>query len=103
MAEADRSAAETVLSRKQQREQAVDQVRGLFTPEEAALAAQRAVLENPAWRHLSVANREGLGVSSELLDALLDEIADLGCLDCHLSRFLSVLHDAGQAFEPAPQ
>ena len=35
VAEADRSAAETVLSRKQQRERAVDQVRGLFTPEEA--------------------------------------------------------------------
>ncbi len=40
-------------------------------PQAAALAAQRALLENPAWRHLSVANREGLGVSSELLDALL--------------------------------
>ena len=41
-------------------------------PQEAALAAQRALLENPAWRHLSVANREGLGVSTELLDALLE-------------------------------
>ncbi len=40
-------------------------------PQEAALAAQRALLENPAWRHLSVANREGLGLSTELLDALL--------------------------------
>jgi len=40
-------------------------------PQAAALAAQRALLENPAWRHLSVANREGLGVSTELLDALL--------------------------------
>jgi len=40
-------------------------------PKAAGLAAQRALLENPAWRHLSVANREGLGVSTELLDALL--------------------------------
>ena len=40
-------------------------------PQEAALAAQRALLENPAWRHLSVANREALEVSTELLDALL--------------------------------
>ena len=40
-------------------------------PQEAALAAQRALLENPAWRHLSVANREGLGVSTELLHGLL--------------------------------
>lgn len=40
-------------------------------PQAAALAAQRAVLENPTWRQLSAANREGLGVSSELLDALL--------------------------------
>ncbi len=34
-------------------------------------AAQRALLENPAWRHLSAANRQGLGVSAGLLDALL--------------------------------
>jgi uncharacterized Ntn-hydrolase superfamily protein len=37
----------------------------------AALSAQRALLENPAWRHLSAANRASLGVSDELLDALL--------------------------------
>jgi uncharacterized Ntn-hydrolase superfamily protein len=41
-------------------------------PAAAALAAQRALLENPAWRHLSAANREGLGVSAEFLDALLE-------------------------------
>lgn len=41
-------------------------------PQAAAEAAQRALLENPAWRHLSVANREGLGLPSELLDALLE-------------------------------
>jgi len=35
VAEADRSAAETVLSRKQQREKAVSRVRELFTPAEA--------------------------------------------------------------------
>jgi len=35
VAEADRSAAETVLTRKQQREEAVERVRDLFTPEEA--------------------------------------------------------------------
>jgi uncharacterized Ntn-hydrolase superfamily protein len=40
-------------------------------PAEAAQAAQRALLENPAWRHLSPTNRESLGVSAELLDALL--------------------------------
>ena len=40
-------------------------------PAAAALAAQRALLENPAWRHLSATNRESLGVSAELLDALL--------------------------------
>jgi uncharacterized Ntn-hydrolase superfamily protein len=38
---------------------------------QAALSAQRALLENPAWRHLSASNREALGVSDELLDALL--------------------------------
>jgi uncharacterized Ntn-hydrolase superfamily protein len=38
---------------------------------QAALSAQRALLENPAWRHLSASNREALGVSAELLDALL--------------------------------
>lgn len=40
-------------------------------PAAAALAAQRALIENPAWRHLSASNRESLGVSSELLEALL--------------------------------
>jgi uncharacterized Ntn-hydrolase superfamily protein len=40
-------------------------------PEKAAMAAERAVLENPSWRYLSAANRESLGVSAELLDALL--------------------------------
>jgi uncharacterized Ntn-hydrolase superfamily protein len=40
-------------------------------PAEAALAAQRALLENPTWRHLSATNRESLGVSAELLDALM--------------------------------
>ncbi len=38
---------------------------------QAALSAQRALLENPAWRHLSASNRQSLGVSGELLDALL--------------------------------
>jgi len=40
-------------------------------PQSGARAAQRALLENPAWRRLSAANREALGVSAELLDALL--------------------------------
>jgi uncharacterized Ntn-hydrolase superfamily protein len=40
-------------------------------PEAGALAAQRALLENPAWRKLSAANRDSLGVSAELLDALM--------------------------------
>jgi len=40
-------------------------------PQAGALAAQRALLENPAWRRLSAANRDSLGVSPELLDALL--------------------------------
>jgi hypothetical protein len=35
------------------------------------VAAQRALLENPAWRELSAVNRDSLGVSPELLDALL--------------------------------
>jgi hypothetical protein len=45
----------------------------------------------------------GLSRRLELLDPLLDEIADLGCLDCHLSRFLSVLHGVGETIESAPQ
>lgn len=40
-------------------------------PQAAALAAERALLENPTWRYLSAANREGLGVSADVLDALL--------------------------------
>lgn len=40
-------------------------------PQAAALAAERALLENPTWRHLSATNRASLGVSAELLDALL--------------------------------
>lgn len=40
-------------------------------PADAARAAQRALLENPTWRHLSPTNRESLGISAEFLDALL--------------------------------
>lgn len=61
-------------------------------PAEAALAAQRALLENPTWRHLSPTNRESLGISAEFLNALLQ-------IDS-FNRFWSSLTPAGQA--PVP-
>lgn len=41
-------------------------------PDVAAAAARRALLVNPAWRNLSESNRAGLGVSPQLLAALLE-------------------------------
>jgi uncharacterized Ntn-hydrolase superfamily protein len=59
---------------------------------EAAMAAQRALLENPSWRQLSSTNRERLGIPAEFLDALLQ-------IDS-FNRFWSSLAPAGQVAVP---
>jgi uncharacterized Ntn-hydrolase superfamily protein len=41
-------------------------------PDAAAAAAQRALLENPAWRRLPASTRASLGVAPELINALLE-------------------------------
>ena len=41
-------------------------------PGAAAEAAQRALLENPAWRRLPASTRASLGVAPELIEALLE-------------------------------
>jgi uncharacterized Ntn-hydrolase superfamily protein len=41
----------------------------------AAMAARRALRENPAWRRLPPATRKGLGVPPEVLSALLEDEA----------------------------
>ena len=41
-------------------------------PDAAAAAAQRALIENPAWRRLPASTRASLGVAPELITALLE-------------------------------